>query len=270
MKKKIIKPIVCYLFTGFDKTKSFLNFIKHYNKYKSGYDHDLYICYKLVDSKKIDKLENRIKKLKHKIFVDPSNENDWDFGSYNRFAKTFKNRIIFFMNSHSYPITKNWLNKFMKHYTRKTVIAASGSFESITNEVKLKKPFNFLSFFRKKIKAKKSFTKFPNPHLNTSSFMIYSNDFTSYISNKKFKIKYDTWKIESGFNSLTNYFKRKNFSLLVVNSEGAKFDEKRWMLSKTYYYQNQSKTIISDKHSRKYLKLTIVKRKEAQKSVWGF
>ena len=32
----------------------------------------------------------------------------------------------------------------------------------------------------------------------------------------------------------------------------------------------RSKTIISDKHSRKYLKLTIVKRKEAQKSVWGF
>lgn len=269
MKKKRIKPLVCYLFTGFDKSKSFFNFINNYKKYNSGCNHDLFICYKLLNNKRINILENKIKKIKHKVFIDPSTDNDWDFGSYSRFAKKFRNRVIFFMNSHSYPITDNWLNKFIKHYNKKTIIAASGSYESITNEVKLKKPFNFFSFFKKKFKAKKSFTLFPNPHLNTSSFLIYSDYFNLYIKNKKFKLKYDTWKIESGFNSLTNYFKRKNFDLLVVNSDGDKFKEGRWMLSETYYFRNQSKTIISDKHSRKYLKLSKTKRIEAQKSVWG-
>jgi hypothetical protein len=263
------KPIVCYLFTNFDKRKSFLNFVKHYKKFKSGFNHDLIICYKLMDNKKILKYENLIKNIKHNIFVDQSIENDWDFGSYNRVAKNFKNRVILFMNSHSYPITISWLKKFMKHFKHKTIIASAGSYESITKQVKLKWPFNILSFFKKKIKAKKSFSNFPNPHLNTSSFMIKSNDFMKYINDRKFLTKYETWKIESGFNSLTNYFKTKDYDLLVVNSDGHKFSQNNWMNSETYHYKHQSKSVISDKHSRKYLKLNKIERKKSQKAVWG-
>ena len=35
------KIIVCYLFTGFDKTKSFNQFIRHYKKFNSGINHEL-------------------------------------------------------------------------------------------------------------------------------------------------------------------------------------------------------------------------------------
>ena len=269
MKKKIIKPIVCYLFTGFDKTRSFINFIRYYNKYKSGYDHELYICYKLVDKKKISKLENRIKKLKHKIFIDPSNENDWDFGSYNRFAKTFKNKIIFFMNSHSYPIKNNWLKKFVNHFKQKTIIASSGSYESITQQVKFKRPYNIFSYIKKKVKGKRSFFDFPNPHLNTSSFLIKAKDLIHYLKGKKFNTKYETWRLESGFYSLTNTFKRKGYNLLVVNSDGKKFKENEWMLSETFHYKNQSKNLISDKHSRKYIKFNKFRKAESQMAVWG-
>jgi len=165
------------------------------------------------------------------------------------------------MNSHSYPIKNLWLKKFIKHLKKKTIISSSASFESITQQVKLKKPFNFISYLKKKIKGKISFYDFPNPHLNTSNFMINSNDLFKYLKNKKFGNKYETWKIESGFNSLTNFFKRKKFKLLVVNSDGNKFNEKEWMLSETYHFKSQSKSLITDKHSRKYLKLDISKRK---------
>ena len=263
------KPIVCYLFTNFDQRKSFLNFFKNYKKFKSGFNHDLIICYKLMERKKILKYENLIKNTKHYAFIDPSNENDWDFGSYNRVSKSFKNRVILFMNSHSYPITILWLKKFMKHFKHKTIIASSGSYESTTKQVKLKWPFNIVSFLKKKIKAKKSFANYPNPHLNTSSFMIKSNDFLKFINERKFLSKYETWKIESGFNSLTNFFKRKGYDLLVVNSDGRKFKLNNWMKSETYHYKYQSKCIISDKHSRKYLKFNKVEREKSQKAVWG-
>jgi len=173
------------------------------------------------------------------------------------------------MNSHSYPIKKEWLKKFMKHFKKKTIIASSGSYESITKQVKFKKPFNIFSFFRKKIKGKKSFFDFPNPHLNTSSFLIQAKDLNAYLKGKKLNTKYDTWKLESGFNSLTNVFKRKGYNLLVVNSEGNKFNENEWMISETFHYKNQSKTIISDKHSRKYIKLDKSNRSKSQKAVWG-
>ena len=263
------KPLVCYLFTGFDKIKSFSNFIKNYKKYKAGYSHDLIVCYKLISAKKIKNLEDKMLNIKHKIFIDPSIKNDWDFGSYRRIAKKYPKKSILFMNSHSYPIKKNWLKIFMKHFKKNTIIATSGSYESITKQVKLKRPFNIISFFKKKIKGKNSFFDFPNPHLNTSSFLIKGKDLNDYLKGKKFNTKYETWKLESGFNSLTNNFKRKGYNLIVVNSDGHKFSEDKWMLSETFHYKNQSKSLISDKHSRKYLKLSKVDRLKSQKAVWG-
>ena len=263
------KVLVCYLFTKFDKNKSLINFVHYYKKYKSGFHHKLIICYKLLKNDEIYKLEKKIKNLKHDIFVDPNNNNDWDFGSYGRVAKKYSNYTIFFMNSHSYPIKQNWLKKFIKHFTKKTIIASSGSFESITQQVKFKKPFNFFSYFKKKVKGKRSFFDFPNPHLNTSSFLINSKDLVNYLKGKKFNTKYETWKLESGFHSLTNTFKRKGYDLLVVNSDGKKFKENEWMLSETFHYKKQLKNLISDKHSRKYIKFNKKKRAESQLAVWG-
>ena len=41
--------IVCYLFTAFDKREKLINFIKYYKKNKSGLNHTLVICYKLLN-----------------------------------------------------------------------------------------------------------------------------------------------------------------------------------------------------------------------------
>ena len=264
-----IKPLVCYLFTAFDNENSFINFIKNYKKYNAGHKHDLLICYKLMKTNQIEKFEKKISNLKHLIFKDPGKKNDWDFGSYKRVGRKFKKRTIFFLNSHSYPIKKNWLAKFMKHFKNRTIIASSGSYESITKQVRFKKPFNFFSFFKKKIKGKASFLDFPNPHLNTSSFLIRAKDLNYYLKGKKFTNKYDTWKIESGFNSLTNFFKKKKYKLLVVNSDGNKFLQNEWMNSETFHYKKQSKVLISDKHSRKYTKLSRFNKLKSQKAVWG-
>ena len=266
MKKK---PLVCYLFTVFDKKNSLKNFIRNYKKYKSGYYHDLLICYKMIGEKHITKLEKELLGIKHIKFVDTFQKNDWDFGSYSRVAKNYLNSSIFFMNSHSYPIKNNWLKKFMVHFKRKTIISSSGSYESITNQVKFKKPYNIISYIKKKIKAKKAFTEFPNPHLNTANFLIKGADFYNYIKSKIFNNKYDTWKIESGFDSLTEHFKKKNYNLFVVNSDGKKFPENKWMYSETYHYKDQSKSLMSDKHSRKYLKYNKSKKLISQKAVWG-
>ncbi len=267
MSKKRI--LVCYLFTKFDKKKSLSNFIRNYRKYKSGHKHNLIICYKLLKTNKINDLEKDLKNIKHDKFIDPYHKNDWDFGSYGRVAKKYKNYSIFFMNSHSYPIKNNWLKKFVNHFKQKTIIASSGSYESITQQVKFKRPYNIFSYIKKKVKGKRSFFDFPNPHLNTSSFLIKAKDLIHYLKGKKFNTKYETWRLESGFYSLTNTFKRKGYNLLVVNSDGKKFKENEWMFSETFHYKNQSKNLISDKHSRKYIKFNKFRKAESQMAVWG-
>ena len=55
----------------------------------------------------------------------------------------------------------------------------------------------------------------------------------------------------------------------ITNFWLKKFKEHEWMLSETYHYKKQSKSIISDKHSRKYLRLTTNERKKSQFNVWG-
>ena len=85
----------------------------------------------------------------------------------------------------------------------------------------------------------------------------------------KINNKEDTWKIESGFNGLTNYLKKNDFNIYVVNSDGEKYTEKNWKFSRTYNFLNQNKSIISDKHTRKYLLLNSVDQKTAQTKIWG-
>ena len=113
------------------------------------------------------------------------------------------------------------------------------------------------------------FRKFPNPHIRTSSFLLNGKKFLDYISNKKIFSKEKTWEIESGKMSLFNYFKKKNYTIYIVNSDGDKFIENNWKLSETYNYFKQSKSIISDKHTRKYDSLNEKDKLLSRKKVWG-
>ena len=87
--------------------------------------------------------------------------------------------------------------------------------------------------------------------------------------NKKVNNKENAWEIESGKKSLSNYFKYKNYPIYIINSDGKKFTEVDWMYSETYCYSKQLKSIISDKHTRKYLSLSEKDKALSQTKVWG-
>ena len=124
-------PVVCYLFTYLDEVSSLENFKSNYNRFDPGTDHELIICFKLLDNDKITQFSSILKSLRYKIFKDPNNTNDYDFGSYKRVAKEFPNRDILFLNSHSYPICNNWLKMLMKYKKKNTLIGSSASCESL-------------------------------------------------------------------------------------------------------------------------------------------
>ncbi len=262
------KLLVSYLFTKFDEFETLDNFKKNYLKYKSGYDHDLLICFKLLSNDKIEQIKKNLSDLNFISFVDCETKNDYDFGSYKRIAEKFNNRDIFFLNSHSFPVCDDWLNKLMKFKDDITLIGTSASNESLVDSIVLKKNYRIISYWLKKIIYKKLFKRFPNPHIRTSSFLIYSQIFLDYMDGKKTNTKLDVWKLESGVGSLTNYFKDKNYNIYVVNSDGNKFEEKDWKLSETYNYYEKSKLIISDKHTRKYDELSENDKLISRRKVW--
>ena len=266
MKKKIL---VCYLFTAYDNKQSLINFIKNYKKNAAGVSHTLLVCFKLLNKEKIFFLRSLLKGIKYIEFIDPILFNDFDFGSYKRVSEKYSSHIIFFLSSHSYPIKKNWLMILLHYYKNKTLIGTSASNESLLTSLKFKKIHKIISFLIRLIRYKNKFKAFPNPHIRTSSFLIKGSDFFSFIKKKKINNKEDAWFVESGFNGLTNYFKTKKYNILIINSDGLKFTENNWKLSETYYYLNQSKSLISDKHTRKYLKLSNQDRLSASYNSWG-
>ena len=262
--------IVCYLFTVFDKNETLINFINHYKKHKSGLNHELIICFKLFQTSQINDLRKYLIGIDYKEFINEGKENDWDFGSYKRVSEFFYDKDILFLSSHSYPVCNDWLKKLFMFKNDKTVIAPTASYESLVDSVKLKNKYHkILRYLVRKYKFSRNFNKFPNPHLRTSSFLINSSLFLDFIQNKKLRNKEDTLKIESGKNSLTNYLKNKEIKILVVNSDGEKFEENSWKYSETYNFLNHDKSIISDKHSRKFLDLNSDERNVSRLKVWG-
>jgi hypothetical protein len=266
MNKKIL---VSYLFTSFDNKRTLINFINHYKFYNAGISHTLLICFKLLDKKKIFFFKSLLKHIKYVEFIDPISLNDFDFGSYKRVAQLYHSHKILFLNSHSYPISHNWLKKLLIHYKNKTFIGTSASNESLLTSLKFKKFYKFFSYFYKLLKYKKKFNSFPNPHIRTSSFLLKGSDFLAFIRNKKFVNKEDAWMAESGINGMTNFFKKKKFNIFIVNSDGKKFIENQWKFSETYSFASQSKSLISDKHTRKYLASNLDNRLISEIITWG-
>ena len=268
------KILAVYLITKFCDPDNLKYFIDHYKKHKPGCKHNLLICLKQIDPKK--KLEFEMvlkrKKIKCNIFYDDHHKNDYDFGSYYRIAKKFKKYIILFMNVHSRPIKKNWLKKLIDNYSSKTFIGVAGSYSSYaTNSFLRNYQDNYFAYIYKIIRNNILFFRFPNPHIRSSCFMLFSSDFIEFIKSSKiiFNKKFDTWLAESGKNGMSNYFKKKGFKLLIINSEGKSFSEKDWKISKTFCIENQDYLLISDKHSRAYQESDKNQKRQIIKRVWG-
>lgn len=264
------KVIIAYLYTKFDILDNLLNFVNFYKKNQPGYNHDLVICYKLLDNDEIKKLRNITRNVPHIEFIDDHKLNDYDFGSYQRIAKKYPEYPIFFTLGHSYPVSSNWLHKIMSHFQRNTLIGTSGSFESIFSSFKNKKKIKLLLNLKEYFFLKKNFKEFPNPHLRTINFILYGKDYLEFIENKFLNNKKDAWICESGFNGMTNFFINKSFKVLVVNSDNKAFSLNEFKLSESYCFKDQSKQLFSDKHSRKYDSLTSNDKLNISKKVWEF
>ena len=280
----IKKTIVLYLHTCFESFENLLNFKNNYLKYDSGFDHELVICYKLVDQNGLDACRSVTEHFKHTEFIDNSDYNDFDLGSYYRVSSKYKNTPIFFMNGYSSPIKQKWLNTLMKFYNNKTLIGTTGSYESISSNLKFKKilkNLDFFNFLKNYFFIKNNFPKKPNPHLRSPNFLINSDKYIEFINyfiknftgknvnfNKVFNSKAETWIAESGKISMTNYFKKKNYKVLVVNSDEECFEENNWKNSSTYNFNNQEKLLVIEKHSKRYLTLNNKEKIKSEKKIW--
>ena len=265
------KPLVVYLAYEPYKIEVLEKFLKSYEVFPSGYDHDLLICFKsFKDSQKVSDWSKKIPYQFIK-FYDEEKINDFDIGSFFRVADKYKDRHILFLNSWARPNVKNWLKFFMDHYDEKKLIGAFGSYDSLPSNL-----FNF-AFTHSKIKQiiwgikhLRNVKLYPNPHIRTSAFFINAKDFLELkIDRAKLITKTKTFYFESGRKGMSNQLLEKGFELILVNSDNKSFEIKDWAYSETYCQKNQKKMIIADNRTDFYTYSDKNEQKISRKLNWN-
>ncbi len=262
------KVIVAYMSSCFSEIKFLKKFLYQFKKFNPGYPHELIVCFKKLNEAEKNK---RLKLCKDiKIFDDKKEENDHEWGTLKRLCEINKDRTIFFMNDFSYPVCNNWLKKIMKHYKRNRFLGTSGSYSShYSNSFFRHKKDNYLVSLFKLIYFFLNVPKFPNPHIRINGFLIRSIDYLEFIENKYVRIKLQSLLLESGKNNITNFFKKKNFDIFIVNKDGKKFNINNMQKSFTFAYSHQNKYLISDKQIRNYELSSLRDKIRITKKVWG-
>jgi hypothetical protein len=271
MKNLKKNPLVVYLLYYPILEKTLKDFVRNYTKYKSGYDHELLICFKGFDTNSANKWRKKIL-IKFNFFKDYDNRNDFDIGSFFRVAKIHSDRLILFLNSYAYPNCHNWLKILIDNYENNSIVGAHGSYGSISSQCLSFKykdlsiyqsiKYGLVHFFYCKL--------FPNPHIRTSNFLINAKDFLGLkVDKNKFVKKIFTNYFESGRFGMSTQLLKKGFKLLIVNSENKKFNVDDWIDSKTAFLKNQEKLVISDHRTREFDLLSNDKKKELINMNWG-
>ena len=263
------KLIVAYLCSRYVSINSLDNFITNYRKFDAEYDHRLIICFKNLTSEEIKVRKKKLLNIECDYFIDYEKKNDFEWGTLKRLCREYDNDI-FWLHDHSYPTVKGWLRKVAEIFDEKTIVGCSSSFSShYSNAFYRKKEDTYIQTVLKIIHYFFLFPKFPNPHLRTTGFLINASEFLKFIKDKKIDYKIDSFKIESGYNSLTNFFLKKNFKIKIVNKERNNFDLEKSKMSETFAFKEKNLNLISDNQTREFENYDEFKKNKKRIQVWG-
>jgi hypothetical protein len=261
---------------GIEPLKSFL---RSYAANPAGVEHDLLIVYKgFAREKRAAEYEWLLHNFSHRsIFVK---DFGFDIRPYFIVAKKFNYRYFCFLNSYSIIMDKDWLLKMHRFVSQEGVgiVGATGSYQSIYSDFinfthAKKRPkwkkiiLFFLSAWYLKI-LKKFFDPFPNYHIRTNAFMI-SRDLMCNINYNKIVWKFDTYRFESGTNSLTKQILKMNLDVLVVGKDGNGYKREEWHASDTFWQKRQANLLIADKQTMLYANHNMSGKMNLSRHAWG-
>jgi hypothetical protein len=231
-------------------TKKFEDFLESYKKNKSGVAHNLLIVFKGFNKKNFMNKLLFLKKKKIKFqYFKIKDENDFDLGTYKKISEIIQTKYIFFLNSSSKILCKNWLNYFWTGIKKKgvSIVGATGSYEYVD---KLKN------------------MKFPNPHIRTNAFIIETKLIKALFKKFTFRNKIDCYKFESGVFSMTRRIFKKN-NCYVVGKDFNFYGVNEFMESNTFKNGNQENLIISDGQTERYDKANFFEKKILSLKTWN-
>lgn len=224
------------------------DFINSYKNHPAGIKHSLkFIAKNWTDINAAKEFLKLAKEVNAEVIELP--DDGWDLGAYFRASETIKSDYLFFLGSSSKILADNWLLHFYNAFKNDKKVKIAGPMGSWED-------------------PKKNF--FPNFHIRTCSFMIDRKIFLEYKKITKFpETKIDTYQIEHGDNSLSQYILKKGFNAVVVDSDGKVFNPEEWPTSATYNTLSNEKLLISDKNAERFHEHGKNVRQYTEFHTWG-
>jgi hypothetical protein len=260
------------------------DFLQSYIKNNAGSSHTLLLLFNGVknttDIKEFVDLTNNsnITNYEYLIF-----EKGQDMEVYQWSCSKVDFDVMLFLNSYSTFNTKNWLKIYLDNFNDAVgMIGASASNQSIYSSVfktntllwEFNKSFNYnYRKYKLLIKAfcywRFYFKPFPCPHIRATAYMIRRKDYLEIKSKFPLNTKFDAYKVECGYKSITNQLLKKGYQLGVVNCDGKYFDLNEAKQSLTFRTGNQEKLLINDKQTNWYSNADKKEKTILELLAWG-
>jgi hypothetical protein len=261
----------------------FRNFATSYKKFNPGLNHRLILLFNGVNTLEDINPFNEVAIFFGLNYESFCKQNGQDLEAYFWLAKQLNSSYFLFLNSFSLILDNNWLLKLMKNMDdpKVGIVSPSGSYQSYYNTVffynswkwdnirSLKE--NFLKY-KLLLKAfvywRFLFPAFPNPHIRTNAFLIRGELFLNLRRNK-LKNKFMTYRLESGFSSITRQLIKKGFQALVVDKNGKAYQIHEWNRPNIFWKGNQEDLLIADKQSEEYRLAPPTIKSKLKELAWG-
>lgn len=260
-------------------------FLKSYNSYQSGAEHDLIILFNgtaHVDKAVVSHFQDIIKNSGVSVKAQIFSETGQDIKVYRAAAAQVNVDYILFLNSYSQIKNDQWLAHFVINMDKETgVVGATASYASYVRSINnkysrmlkenrsLSKLFRELKYVLKlNVFLKSKFGRFPNPHIRTNALFVSKEIFLS-LDFGNINVKHDAYYFENGKNSMTNQILKMGLSCKVVDKFGRAFDISEAKQSNTFWINNQENLLISDNQTDSYTFGDTNTREALKYDAWG-
>ncbi len=247
----------------------FHRFLESYLGNPAGVDHDLLVLYKGFYRKcDIIPYEKLLEAVPHSFLMIA--DFGFDLRSYFIAAERYNSKYFCFLNSFSIILDRDWLFKLYQHINQPGVglVGATGSWESIVFIQRRKYPIykRLVRFIKKKWQAI-YFDPFPNHHMRTNGFMIARTTMLR-IQRGAILNKMQSYRLESGKNSITRQVEWMGLKSVVVGKDGKGYDKEEWDISNTFRHGVQDNLLISDNQTRAFDAANLEKKRKLEFSTW--
>ncbi len=193
-------------------------------------------------------------------------DNGQDIDAYFNAVNKVDTEFVIFFNSYTRIRRKNWLELYTKAFSQQDVgiVGATASLQSHYSSVFQEHTFAWkfseslrYNFGKIKLMLKAFcywrflFPPFPNFHIRTNAFMVRATTMKN-LKRRRISNKFDAYKFESGYHSLTRQVLRNGLKALILDADGNTYDAFSCSKSCTFWSCRQQNLLVSDNQTDLY------------------